>query len=163
MPSADILSLTSRGRPSSRHVPSSQAVSHGDGATIPLAAARAAAGQAGGHSDEDLSGAVITSDALHVHRDNIQQLTDRGGDYILTVKGNMPSLERDIAALFPAGPANGGAFPSPRHQWPQARPQRDPLDLDHPHLAGLDFPGINGGHRRRPPAPAMAVPAATGR
>ena len=39
---------------------------------------------------------VITSDALHVHRDNIQQRTDRGGDYILTVKGNMPSLERDM-------------------------------------------------------------------
>ena len=45
-----------------------------------------------------------------------RQVTDRGGDYILTVKGNMPSLERDIAALFPADPAGSGAFPpSPHH------------------------------------------------
>jgi GNAT superfamily N-acetyltransferase len=79
-----------------------------------IAAARQAAGAGGGLGD--LDGTTITADALHVHRDNIQQLTDRGGDYILTVKGNMPSLERDIAALFPAGPADSGAFPpSPHH------------------------------------------------
>jgi len=79
-----------------------------------IAAARRAAGADGG--PDDLAGVTITADALHVHRDNMQQVTDRGGDYILTVKGNMPSLERDIAALFPAGPA-GGAFPpsAPRH------------------------------------------------
>ena len=63
----------------------------------------------------DLAGVTITADALHVHRDNIQQVTDRGGDYILTVKGNMPSLERGIAALFPAAPADRAFPPPPRH------------------------------------------------
>ena len=77
-----------------------------------IAAARAAASDG---EDADLSGLVFTADALHVHRENIQQITDRGGDYILTVKGNMPSLERDIAALFPAGPEDPAFPPSPRH------------------------------------------------
>jgi hypothetical protein len=65
--------------------------------------------------DNDLAGLVFTADALHVHRENLQQVFDRGGDYIITVKGNMPSLERDIAALFPASPADGAFPPSPRH------------------------------------------------
>ena len=80
-----------------------------------IAAARAAAGGASAAQAADLSGLVFTADALHVHRENIQQITDRGGDYILTVKGNMPSLERDIAALFPAGPEDPAFPPSPRH------------------------------------------------
>lgn len=97
-------------------------------------------------------------------RDNIQQLTDRGGDYILTVKGYIPSPERDIAALFPACLANGVAFPA-RTTSPVAAGTAATRSARSgpPHVAGLDFPGINGGHRRRPPAPAMAVPAATGR
>lgn len=66
--------------------------------------------------DGDLSGLVFTAGALHVHRDNLQQVTDRGGEYIMTVKGNMPTLERDIAALFPASPADGAFPPSPRHR-----------------------------------------------
>ena len=69
-----------------------------------------AAARAGGDGENSLEGLTITADALHVHRDNLQQVTDRGGEYILAVKGNMPSLERDIAALFPASPADG-AFP----------------------------------------------------
>jgi hypothetical protein len=78
-----------------------------------IAAARA--GQASAGSGKDLAGLVFTADALHVHRENLQQVFDRGGDYILTVKGNMPSLERDIAALFPASLADGAFPPSPRH------------------------------------------------
>ena len=80
-----------------------------------IAAARSAAeGPPAAAVGSDLSGLVFTADALHVHRGNIQQIFDRGGDYILTVKGNMPSLEQDIAALFP-GPADGAFPPSPRH------------------------------------------------
>lgn len=81
-----------------------------------LAAARAAAGGQPAAAGADLSGLVFTADALHVHRENIQQIFDRGGDYILTVKGNMPTLEKDIAALFPASPADGAFPPSPRHR-----------------------------------------------
>jgi GNAT superfamily N-acetyltransferase len=83
-----------------------------------IAAARQAANADGGDGDHgDLDGVTITAGALHVHRENLQQVTDRGGEYIMTVKGNMPSLERDIAAMFPESPADGGAFPpSPRHR-----------------------------------------------
>ena len=64
----------------------------------------------------DLSGLVFTADALHVHRDNLAQIVERGGDYLITVKGNQPTLRRDLAALFPANPADRGDFPpSPHH------------------------------------------------
>jgi hypothetical protein len=79
-----------------------------------IAAARAA-GHGAGNGESDLAGVVVTADALHVHRDNLRQLTERGGEYIVTVKGNMPTLERDIAALFPASPADGAFPPSARH------------------------------------------------
>ncbi len=80
-----------------------------------IAAARSArASGAGRDGDGDLAGLVFTADALHVHRDNLRQVTDRGGEYIVTVKGNQPSLERAIAALFPPGPADGAFPPSPR-------------------------------------------------
>ncbi len=70
---------------------------------------------AGPDDDGDLAGLVFTADALHVHRDNLRQVTDRGGEYIVTVKGNQPGLERDITALFPPEPADGAFPPSPRH------------------------------------------------
>lgn len=81
-----------------------------------IAAGRAAAGDATSAGDGDLAGLVFTADALHVHRDNLEQITDRGGEYIVTVKGNQPGLKRDLKALFPVPPADGGDFPpSPRH------------------------------------------------
>lgn len=81
---------------------------------LPLIDAIAAARQDTGQ-DADLSGLVFTADALHVHRENMQQITDRGGEYILTVKGNMPTLEHGIAALFPAGCDDPAFPPSPHH------------------------------------------------
>jgi len=87
----------------------------GDIAAARPPAAGGAGSGAGGDGDCDLAGLVFTADALHVHRDNLQQVADRGGEYIVTVKGNQPSLERDIAALFPEGPASGDFPPSPRH------------------------------------------------
>jgi hypothetical protein len=83
----------------------------------------------------DLQGAVITADALHVHRENVEGILDRGGEYVLTVKNNQPKLRAQLEKLFipdedtsdedsPAedGPPdnnsanNGGAFPpSPHH------------------------------------------------
>ena len=60
----------------------------------------------------DLTGIVLTADALHVHRDNLQELTERGGDYVLTVKGNQPTLHNAVKNLF-AG-ADRSFPPSPR-------------------------------------------------
>jgi len=73
------------------------------------------AGSPPGSSEQpaDLSGVVVTADALHVHRDNVEQILERNGEYVLTVKRNQPALHQGIKALF-AG-ANGGFPPSPRH------------------------------------------------
>jgi len=47
----------------------------------------------GNHGRPDLTGIVLTADALHVHRGNIEELIERGGYYVLTVKGNQPTSE----------------------------------------------------------------------
>ena len=47
---------------------------------------------------KDLSGAVITADALHCQRETAQEIVARGGEYILQVKGNQKNL-REMAEL----------------------------------------------------------------
>jgi predicted transposase YbfD/YdcC len=45
----------------------------------------------------DLTGAVVTADAAHAARDTAQYIAGaRGADYLLTVKGNTPGLQRAI-------------------------------------------------------------------
>jgi hypothetical protein len=61
----------------------------------------------------DLSGVVVTADALHVHRRNVEQILERNGEYVLTVKRNQPILRNSIKALF--ADADGSFPPSPRH------------------------------------------------
>jgi hypothetical protein len=61
----------------------------------------------------DLSGVVVTADALHVHRRNVEQILERNGEYVLTVKRNQPILRNSIKALF--ADANGSFPPCPRH------------------------------------------------
>ena len=46
-----------------------------------------------------LAGAVITIDALHTQDDTAQAITGRGADYVMTVKGNMPTLYRQLKKL----------------------------------------------------------------
>lgn len=47
----------------------------------------------------DLAGAVITIDALHTQRDTAQAIIGRQADYVMTVKGNMPTLYRRLKKL----------------------------------------------------------------
>jgi predicted transposase YbfD/YdcC len=47
----------------------------------------------------DLRGTVVTADALHCQRDHVTYLTQRGAHWILTVKGNQPSLHQQLAGL----------------------------------------------------------------
>jgi hypothetical protein len=61
----------------------------------------------------DLSGVVVTADALHVHRRNVEQILERNGEYVLTVKRNQPILRNSIKALF--ADADGSFPPCPRH------------------------------------------------
>ena len=47
----------------------------------------------------DLRDTVITVDALHCQRDHVAYLAERGAHWILTVKGNQPSLHKQLAGL----------------------------------------------------------------
>src|SRR5437899_372139 len=46
-----------------------------------------------------LAGAVITIDALHTQSDTAQVILGRDADYVMTVKGNMPTLYRQLKKL----------------------------------------------------------------
>jgi len=52
----------------------------------------------------DLKGAVVTIDAIACNPTIAEAITTRGGDYLLAVKANQPTLHREIAAYF-ADPA----------------------------------------------------------
>src|SRR5580692_4566443 len=47
----------------------------------------------------DLAGTVITMDALHTQTDTAQVILARHADYVMTVKGNMPTLYRQLKKL----------------------------------------------------------------
>jgi predicted transposase YbfD/YdcC len=47
----------------------------------------------------DLTGVVVTADALHTQRDHVDYLADRGAHWILTVKNNQPGLRKQLSQL----------------------------------------------------------------
>ncbi len=47
----------------------------------------------------DITGAIITADALHTQHRHADYLINRSAHYVLTVKRNQPSLHRQLAAL----------------------------------------------------------------
>lgn len=47
----------------------------------------------------DLTGTVVTADALHCQRDTATWLVGRGADYLMTVKGNQPRLRTQLKDL----------------------------------------------------------------
>ena len=103
---------------------------------IPLLDAVAAPRRDDGSSD--LSGTVVTADALHVHRDNIAAVLDRGGEYVLTVKNNQPNLARALAALFPDQSA------APHHvTFDRGHGRVETRDITTTSaVADIDFPGV---------------------
>ncbi len=84
----------------------------------------------------DLDGAVVTFDALHTVRANLDWL----------VRGQEGALHRDrqarpaAAARPDQGPALAAGTRRQRHPRHRARPHRDP-DLKTAHVSRLDFPG----------------------
>lgn len=78
-----------------------------------VTAAQPGGQQPGTQQPGDLSGVVVTADALHVHRRNVEQILERNGEYVLTVKRNQPILRNSIKALF--ADADGSFPPCPRH------------------------------------------------
>lgn len=47
----------------------------------------------------DITGLVITADAMHTQRDTAEFITSRDADYVFTVKANQPGLRRILAGL----------------------------------------------------------------
>lgn len=47
-----------------------------------------------------LTGWVVTMDALFTQTDIAQAIRDAGGDYLMEVKGNQPTLHNDLISLF---------------------------------------------------------------
>ena len=48
----------------------------------------------------DLTGWIVTGDAAFTHKSVAETILQQGGDYVLTVKKNQPTLYDDIALLF---------------------------------------------------------------
>ena len=48
----------------------------------------------------DLSGALVTIDALGCQKEIAAKIVTRGGDYLLAVKDNQPNLHQDIKDCF---------------------------------------------------------------
>jgi hypothetical protein len=57
-----------------------------------------------------INGRIVTADAIQTHREICATVIEAGGDYILSVKDNQPTLRADIAAAF-AEP--GAGLPPP--------------------------------------------------
>jgi predicted transposase YbfD/YdcC len=48
----------------------------------------------------ELQGCVVTADALHCQTETARTIVDGGGDYVLTVKTNQPTLHKAIRQVF---------------------------------------------------------------
>jgi predicted transposase YbfD/YdcC len=80
------------------------ALAHGIGAVLGQAAVDAKSNEIPAAREllkafTDLAGAVITIDALHTQGDTAQVIISRDADYVMTVKGNMPTLYRQLKKL----------------------------------------------------------------
>jgi predicted transposase YbfD/YdcC len=48
----------------------------------------------------DLSDALVTTDAAGCQKEIVKQIREKGGDYLIAVKGNQPALQRAVHAAF---------------------------------------------------------------
>lgn len=55
----------------------------------------------------DLKGAVVTIDAAGCQTETVKLIRERGGDYVVCVKGNQPSLQEAIAEVFDRSAGSG--------------------------------------------------------
>jgi predicted transposase YbfD/YdcC len=65
----------------------------------------------------ELSGALVTLDAMHCQKGTARQIVEAGADYILVVKANQGRLYEDIAAAFKAAAEKD--FEGVRHDYHQ--------------------------------------------
>ena len=80
------------------------ALAHGIGAVLGQVAVEAKSNEIPAVRDllkafADLTGAVVTIDAMHTQHDTTQLILSKDADYVMTVKGNMPTLRRQLKNL----------------------------------------------------------------
>jgi predicted transposase YbfD/YdcC len=90
-------------------------------------------------ADVDLAGVVVTGDAAHAQHATAAHITaDRGGAYVLTVKGDHPNLLTQILAVLP--PAAPGTEHDVRTDRGRGRIVRRAIWVAP--AGGVEFPGV---------------------
>ncbi len=93
----------------------------------------------------DLTGTVTTMDALLTQREIAQQIVEQGGDYLMVVKGNQPSLYEAISFLFECPPVPARAQEILRYTYTtgdHGRIDRRTLESSTALNHYLDWPGV---------------------
>jgi predicted transposase YbfD/YdcC len=90
-----------------------------------------------------LKGCVVTADALHCHRAMAKAIVDRGGDYVLAVKENQPSLLEDAKTAIRAAKHTGRTSLTTTDAGHGRKERRVALVAPVPGMAKKhDFPGL---------------------
>lgn len=63
----------------------------------------------------DLNGCIVTMDAMGCQKTIVKQIREQAAAYVITVKGNQPTLHRHITARFAAADAQGWELFSPQY------------------------------------------------
>jgi len=64
----------------------------------------------------ELDGAIVTIDAMGTQKQIAQQIVDQGGNYVLAVKDNHPTMHQEIEFLFREAQAHGWDMPHAYHE-----------------------------------------------
>ncbi len=54
----------------------------------------------------DIKGDIVTADAMSCQKDIVKKIISKGADYILSLKGNQPTMEKEVKAYFDDLPKN---------------------------------------------------------
>lgn len=100
----------------------------------------------------DISGCIVSMDAMHCQKETARQIVEQGGDYVLGLKGNQENLEEAVRLFFDDATKRGFTEPGRDGPTPIQHASCEQLEKDHgrieyrkctvvaaePHLLWLD-------------------------
>lgn len=100
----------------------------------------------------DITGCIVSLDAMHCQKETARQIVERGGDYLLGLKGNQENLHEAVRLFFEDAQVRGFQEPGPQGPVPIQHVCHSEVDKGHgrietrtctvvaaePHLAWLD-------------------------
>ena len=89
----------------------------------------------------DLNGCIVTIDAIGCQKEIAGQIVEQGGDYVLAVKENQPTLFADIGTLCQQ--ALDTDFAGIKHEWFQSEAKGHGRQETRTYLAIYDPPGLS--------------------